>query len=115
MFLQASVILLTGGEACVVGGGGVCGLGGVCGFFRGCMVFWEVYVVFLGGGVCMVFLGVHGFVGGHSFFGGLCMLFFWGMHGPLEGVCIEYNEIWSMSGRYASYWNAFLLHITFQM
>ena len=24
------------------------------------------------------------------------------------GACIGYDEIWSMSGRYASYWNAFL-------
>ena len=25
-----------------------------------------------------------------------------------EGVCVGYDEIRSMSGRYASYWNAFL-------
>ena len=26
----------------------------------------------------------------------------------LQGACIEYDQIRSMSGRYASYWNAFL-------
>ena len=26
-----------------------------------------------------------------------------------EGACVGYDEIQSMSGRYASYWNAFLL------
>ena len=29
------------------------------------------------------------------------------MHGG-KGACVGYDEIWSMSGRYASYWNAFL-------
>ena len=33
-----------------------------------------------------------------------------GMHG-CWGACIGYDEIRSMSGRYASYWNAFLLEI----
>ena len=57
MFLQASVILLTGGHAW---------LRGVCGFFRG---------------------GMSGFSG---------------------GACVGYDEIRSMSGWYACYWNAFL-------
>ena len=39
--------------------------------------------------------------------------FFWGVHGFFWGECIGYDEIWSMSGRYASYWNAFLLEIQF--
>ena len=60
MFLQVSVILSTGGGACVVAPGGAC-------------------VVALGG---------------HAWFLG-------GMHG-------FFDEIWSMSGWYASYWNAFL-------
>ena len=30
-------------------------------------------------------------------------------HAWLRGACIGYNEIWSMSRQYASYWNAFLL------
>ena len=33
-----------------------------------------------------------------------------GMHG--WGVCVGYDEIRSMSGQYASYWNAFLLSNT---
>ena len=56
--------------------------GGMCGFFWGvCVVFSEGHAWFFPG-------GVHGF--------------FWG------GTCVGYDEIWSMSGRYASYWNAFL-------
>ena len=57
--------------------------------------------------------GMHGFFQGHAwifpgggalfFSGGACMVFW--------GACIGYDEIWSMSGRYASYWNAFLLHL----
>ena len=31
---------------------------------------------------------------------------------PLRSACWE---IWSSSGRYASYWNAFLLHIDMQL
>ena len=46
---------------------------------------------------------------GHAWFpGGACVVPRGGMHG-CRGVCIGYNEIRSMSGRYASYWNAFLL------
>ena len=53
--------------------------GGMCGFIRGaCVVLFGGCVVLFGG-------GVRGFF---SFFG--------------------YNQIRSMSGRYASYWNAFL-------
>ena len=29
----------------------------------------------------------------------------------LQGGCIGYDEIWSISRRYASYWNAFLFKI----
>ena len=48
--------------------------------FRGaCMVLFRGHASFYSGGVHVFF----------SFFG--------------------YNEIWSMSGQYASYWNAFLL------
>ena len=32
-------------------------------------------------------------------------------HAWLAGGCIGYDEIRSMSGRYASYWNAFLFYI----
>ena len=51
--------------------------------------------------------GMHGrgvcLVGGHG--GGACVV--GGVHGG--GMCGRYYEIRSMSGRYASYWNAFLL------
>ena len=56
--------------------------GGMCGFIRGrgtCVVLFR--------GACMVLFGA-GVRGFFNFFG--------------------YNEIRSMSGRYASYWNAFL-------
>ena len=45
------------------------------------------------GGMCVVVGGMHGC-------GGVCACL---------GGCIGYNKIRSMSGRYASYWNAFLL------
>ena len=101
------------------GGGHAWLLGGACVVFLGaCVVFW---------GACMVFLGfVHGFSGVCVcvFFGG-CVCFFsggpaWFLGGhawlpeggcawlPVGGSCIGYDEIRSMSGRYASYWNAFL-------
>ena len=115
--------------ACVV-------LGGMCGFFSGVHVFFR--------GVCMVFSGGHawGFFGGHAwFFWGACVVFWGGMHGFFQGACMVfwrgvhgffsgracmvffsgggmhglYNEIWSMSGRYASYWNAFLLFNVYKM
>ena len=41
------------------------------------------------------------------------MVFWGGMHGFFWGVCIGYDEIRSMSGRYASYWNAFLCYFQF--
>ena len=72
------------GGCMVLFGGGVRGFiwGGVCGFIRGGMR------GFIRG-------GVHGFIRG----GGMRVFF------SFSG----YNEIRSMSGRYASYWNAFLL------
>ena len=42
--------------------------------------------------------------GGHAWLPG-------GMHGCGRGACIGYDKIRSMSGRYASYWNAFLFII----
>ena len=74
---------------------------GVCGFIWGCAWFYSG--------------GVHGFIWG------VCMVLFGGMHGFIRGVhgfirggmrgffsFFGCNEIRSMSGRYASYWNAFL-------
>ena len=71
---------MVAGEACVVAGGRVWLWRGV----HGC---WEG--AWLPGG--MGCSGVHG-----------C----WGAW--VAGGCVGYNEIRSMSGRYASYWNAFL-------
>ena len=72
----------------VLGGGHVWFILGVCGFLGGCAWFF--------GGVCMVFWGAYMVFGGVA-----CMAF-------SREVCIGYDEIRSMSGRYASYWNAFL-------
>ena len=106
------------GGACVVAPGGV-GMvalgghawllpgGGMCGCSRGCA--WL-----LQGGACIVALG-----GMHGFIRGACMVLLGGMRGFIWGACMVlfgggmcgffgYNEIRSMSGRYASYWNAFL-------
>ena len=76
---------LPGGACMVAGGRGCAWQRGVCMVKRGaCMA---------KGGACMVKWGVHGK-------GGMC---------SERGVCVGYDEIRSMSGRYASYWNAFLL------
>ena len=69
---------MVGRGACMVAGG-VRDCGGACMVGKGaCMV---------SGGACVV-------AGGHAWL--------WG------GACVGYNEIRSMSGWYASYWNAFL-------
>ena len=84
------------------------------GFFRG------------GGGMCGFSWGVYGFrQGGHAWLlpgGGMRGFFawggmrgfFWGGHAWFlrGGACVGYDEIRSMSGRYASYWNAFLFFST---
>ena len=81
--------------ACVVAGEGGHGCGGACMVARegACMVV---------GCVCMV-AGLQGCV---------CMV---GGHVWLSGACIGYDEIWSMSGRYASYWNAFSFFTKFTL
>ena len=58
---------------------------GMCGCWGACVVV---------GGACIVAIGVCMVVGGHAW---------------LPGGYLGYDEIRSMSGRYASYWNAFLL------
>ena len=107
MFLQACVILFTGGHACFFLGGGCVLFWGVCvlfsgghafflgvrgffwggvWFFQGCMVFSGGHVWFFWG--CMVF-----FEGGHAWFlggacmvfWGACMVFLGGMHGFFRG------------------------------
>ena len=94
------------GVACVVLFGGVV-----------CVVLFGGHVWFyLGGGRCAWFYlgGMRGFIWGGMrgfIWGGMCG-FIWGV----GGMCVffsffGYNKIRSMSGRYASYWNAFLLHL----
>ena len=59
------------------------------------------------GGMCGDRGGMHG---GR----GACMVVQWGGACVVAGgACVGYNEIWSMSGRYASYWNAFLSYFNF--
>ena len=91
----------TGGCAWFYSVGGMHGfIWGVCGFIWGHAWFysggmrgfiWGACVVLFGGGCAWFYLG------GHS-----CFFSFFG-----------YNEIQSMSGRYASYWNAFLCYYDF--
>ena len=75
------------GGVCVCGGGmcgwGVCMVGGMHG----------------GGGECMV--------GGHAWLGGACVTSTSPPASRQNGYSIR-----SMSGRYASYWNAFLFQIS---
>ena len=89
-------------------------LGGVHGFIQGGMhgFIW---------GACVVLFGGHAwfYLGGHAWFylGEVCVVLFgghvWFYLGGMRGFFsfFGYNEIRSMSGRYASYWNAFLFHI----
>ena len=82
------------GGVCVVAPGGAC----VVLFGGACVVLFGGRVWFYLGG------GVHGFSGGHVWF-------FW--RGGMRGFFsfFGYNEIRSMSGRYASCWNAFLFQL----
>ena len=87
--------------------------GGMCGSSRGGMhgCSGGACVVALGGGASMVaWGGMCGFIWGdvHGFIQGGMRGFIWG---GVRGFFsfFGYNEIRSMSGRYASYWNAFLL------
>ena len=118
--LAGGVCMVAPGGACVVAPGGACmvalggcmvgcsqgGLGGMCGCSQGghawllwgaCMVAPGGHVWLLLGGACMVALGGHVWLllGGHA----------WLLRGGMRGF---FDEIRSMSGRYASYWNAFL-------
>ena len=103
--LHQFVILFTAWP-CVVSGG-VCGYGGVCVVQGACMLgghAWGWACMVLGGWACVV-------VGEHVWLWG-------GVHGCggcvwLRGTCIGYDEIWSMSGQYASYSNAFLFFFSF--
>ena len=91
--------------------GGVCGFGGVHGCGGHAWLLGGVFVV--AGGCAWLPGGMHGCWGG-----GMCGwegMLDWGpcvvaggMRGCEGGACIGYNEIQSMSGQYASYWNTFL-------
>ena len=93
--------------------------GGMRGCRGACMV---------AGGACVVAGGHAWLQGGHAWLpGGMCgcqgasvvargacMVAGVCVHGcggcvVVEGACIGYDQIWSMSGCYASYWNAFCL------
>ena len=79
----------------MVAGGGMCGWGEGASCMAAGGHAWLV-------GECVWLQGVVHGCGG-------CMVV--GGHAWLLGECIGYDEIWSMSGWYASYWNAFLFHI----
>ena len=135
MCLQVSVILSKGEGACVVALGGRAWfyLGGHAWLLRGaCVVLFEGGMRgFIWGGMRgFIRGGMHGFIRGgvHGFiwgacvvlFGGACMVLFRGgmcgfIWGGMRGFFsfFGYNEIRSMSGRYASYWNAFLFLVCF--
>ena len=95
---------LWGGHAWLWGGMHGCGgghawlpgacmvTGGVHGCRGACVVAGGVHCC--GGGACVV-------AGGHAWLAG------GGVHAWLRG-CLGYDKIRSISGRYASYWNAFL-------
>ena len=90
------------GGACVVAPGGMRGF-----IWGACMVLFGGVCVVLFGGACVVLFG------GHAWFylGGVRGFIWGGVHGFFRFS--GYNEIRSMSGRYASYWNAFLFRLIF--
>ena len=92
---QGGGCMLPGGT-CFPGGGCACFPGGVC-FLGWCVLPWGMHGC---RGTCMVAGGCAWLQGGMHGCGG-------GVHGG-GGACMGYDEIRSMSGRYASYWNAFL-------
>ena len=107
IFSEACVNNSVHGGACVVAPGGYVWFysGGMHGFIWGGVrgFIWGACVV-LFRGACMVLFGEACVV----LFRGACVaLFGGGVHGFFS--FFGYNEIRSMSGRYASYWNAFLL------
>ena len=98
MFLHLSVILSTGG-------------GGMHGCSGGAWLLPGGHVWLLLGGACVVALGR-----GHAWLllGCVCVVALGGHAwllpgGGVHGIPRD-TEIWSMSGRYASYWNAFLYY-----
>ena len=99
--------MVAGGMHGCRGGWGACVVAGGAWLLGACMV---------AGGAGMVVGGMHGcrgacVVAGGAWLQGACVIV-GGMHGGgvcvVGGACMRYDEVWSMSGRYASYWNAFL-------
>ena len=101
-----------------LGGRGMCGFpGGACvvalsNNARGCKCMVAP------GGACLVALGGIGCMHGCSGGGHAWLLLAWlPRRGCSGGACVRGirrdTEIRSMSGRYASYWNAFLLYSVF--
>ena len=93
--------LVARGHAWLPGGhawspGGMHGCGGHAWLLGGMHGYWGACVV--AGGHAWLPGGVLGCCGV-----GVCMVG--------RGACVGYNEIRSMNGRYASYWNAFLLYV----
>ena len=98
------------GGACVVAPGGACVV-----LFGGCVVLFKGVRGFIWGGAWFYLGGAWFYSGGvHGFIRGACVVLFrgraWFYLGGVHGFFSfsGYNEIRSMSGRYASYWNAFL-------
>ena len=90
---------LQGVGACVAAGD-VHGCRGACMVAQGMRGWWWGGVMCGCRGACVVVGGACMVAGGHAWLLG-------GVHGCGGGACIGYGEIRSMSGRYASYWNAF--------
>ena len=107
-------VCMVAGGACMVARGAYMVVGGdMCGCWGACMVTKGEHA-WLWGGMCGCWGGMHGcqgacgcwgacmVAGGHAWLGGMC---------GRGGACVGYDEIRSMSGRYASYWNA-LMYVT---
>ena len=77
----------------------------------GKVIFSQASVILSTGGCAWLPGGVHG-CRGHAWLPGACMVAREGAcMAKGGGACVGYDEIRSMSGRYASYWNAFLLFL----
>ena len=109
------VCMVAGGHAWLPGGMHGCGgqgacmvAGGVCGC-QGLCVVAGGHAWLLGGmhgsqGACMVARGCAWLPGG-------CTWLLGGRAWLRGGACVGFDEIRSMSGRYASYWNGFLFNL----
>ena len=119
MFLQVSVILSTGGACVVALGGHAWLLGGMRGCSGACVVALGGHAWLLPGGACMVAPGGHAWLlpGGVCGCLGACVVAPGGacVVAPGGGVRGFFDEIRSMSGRYASHWNAYLFQCAFNM